>query len=226
MDFHGLLPCSFMSDSSRARVPPEPSKRADPALRLEPVPGPGLSVPTDAHRLEFMARGDRVAARLLIPSRDQGPTPLAILLHDQAEVAHESDALRILQAGTAIMELNWPLTGARHSPKMSKQLLAALAKERKGASATILLAQFAAQANHEFSCLLAAANTIEAIDANRIRRLDLSFSPERTTPGSGPDEELSSADQTVRRLLELEGDGFGAIEACTAVEEYLSTLVD
>ena len=70
------------------------------------------------------------------------------------------------------------------------------------------------------------ANTIEAIDANRIRRLDLSFSPERTTPGSGPDEELSPADQTVRRLLELEGDGFGAIEACTAVEEYLSTLVD
>jgi len=124
------------------------------------------------------------------------------------------------------MEINWPLTGARHSPKMSEQFLAALAKERRGAAATLLLAQFASQANHEFSCLLAAANEIETIDANRILRLELFFTPQNQAPAPATEGKHSAADQAVRRLLKLEGDGFGTIAACAAVEEFVSSLVD
>ena len=95
---------------------------------------------------------------------------MAIFVHDEMEIGHDPAAVRSLRAGTAVMELNWPLTGARRSRKMSERLLAA---QERGSAATLLLAQFQAQVKEEFACLLAAADEIEEVDAKRILHLDL-----------------------------------------------------
>ena len=211
-----------MPDSSRDRLSAGRPSPTDLALRLEPIPVPDLPVPTDGWRVEFLARGERVVARLRLASQGQGPAPLALFLHDQAEPGPDGDKLDLLQAGAAILELNWPLMGARRSPKMSEQLVASLAQERKGGTAALLARQFAAQAIHEFSCLLAVADEIEAIDAHRILRVDLTLSLENSVPGSDP----SPIQPAVRKVLEAKTGELEPTQACAAVEEYISQFVD
>lgn len=162
-------------------------------------------------------------ACLLIPSASHEPSPLAIVVHDETG-ASDAAVLRSLQAGTLVMALNWPLTGARRSPKMSERLLAALAAGQRGASATLLLAQFRAQVKEEFACLLAAADEIEEVDAKRFLRLDLVFTPRRATSACESDEQLAPMGKTIRS--QLEGAGLEAAEACTAVDQYVASLVD
>ena len=211
-----------MPASSRDRLSAGRPSQTDLALRLEPIPVPDLPVPTDGWRVEFLARGERVAARLRVASQGQGPAPLALFLHDQAEPGPDVDTLDLLQAGAAILELNWPLMGTRRSPKMSEQLVAGLSQEAKGGTAALLVRQFAAQAIHEFSCLLAVADEIEAIDA----RVDLTINLQNSAPAPGPGNEPSPAQPGVRRVLEPEAGALEPAQACATLDEYLSQFVD
>jgi hypothetical protein len=141
------------------------------------------------------------------------------------EIGHHPAAVRSLRAGTAVMELNWPLTGARRSRKMSERLLAALAAKERGSAATLLLAQFQAQVKEEFACLLAAADEIEEVDAKRILRLDLVFTPQRAIAACESDEQLAPIGKAIRSHLAGAGVGLGGAQACTTLERYVASLL-
>lgn len=152
-----------------------PAGRAPLSTALIPLAGPKPH--GDGHRLEFTTRGERVPARWLRPvSQAGGPPPLAIVIHDESETTHQPVLARYHAEKTATLDMNWPLTGSRRSPKMSLRLLEALASAGEGPVHRLLLQQFRAQAQEEFTCLLESAQNLAV---SEISRVDFILTPER-----------------------------------------------
>ena len=79
----------------------------------------------DEAPLEYTSRGDRVPARLLRP-RAPGPHPLVLALHGRGghKAADYMDAavLPWVRQGAAVLCIDLPLHGERHSAKMSERV--------------------------------------------------------------------------------------------------------
>ena len=160
------------------------------ALSLSLTPGP-LAL---GQGLEFTARGERVTALVRIPAQSAPPYPLAIFIDDTDQESPSPEAERCLARGIATVQSNWPLLGSRRSPKMSRQLLAELAQTGIG-EPSVLLRQFLAQAEEEFSCLLDATAAIREIDPLRILHLEFSLTPipSANSQGEAPSTQANKA---------------------------------
>ncbi|HIF99965.1 MAG TPA: hypothetical protein EYQ66_01460 [Myxococcales bacterium] len=137
-----------------------------------------------------------MTARVRIPVESAPPYPLAIFIDDADQESPSPEAERCLARGIATVQSNWPLLGSRRSPKMSRQLLAELAQTGTG-EPSVLIRQFLAQAEEEFSCLLDATAAIREIDPLRILHLEFSLTP---IPSANSQGEASStrANEAIR----------------------------
>jgi dienelactone hydrolase len=130
--------------------------------------GPGISRVPEARgrRLEFSSRGDRVAARLLLPPAGDGPVPVILLQHG-AGGSKEAEYMDVacapwLRAGAAIASIDFPLHGERAESKLGELLLA------PGGRRQDLAIEFARQAVHDLRRTVDALERIPALDADRL----------------------------------------------------------
>jgi hypothetical protein len=157
-------------------------------------------------RLEFTARGERVTARVRIPAESAPPYPLAIFIDDTDQESPSPEAECFLAQGIATVQSNWPLLGSRRSPKMSRQLLSELAQrgaQRGIGEPSVLIRQFLAQAEEEFSCLIDATAAIREINPLRILHLEFSLTP---IPSANSQGEASST-QANEAIRHRQGQG-------------------
>lgn len=216
-----LLPSRPMPD---APDPKALTGSAALAVALSPLSPPESGVPTARRRLEFSARGERLEARLHLPPGPGAARPLAIFIHDEVEDREDRELHRCLEAGTGVLELNWPLTGARRSPKMSARLLTAVAEGHDDPAHSILVGQFRRQALEEFDCLLAAAEYVPELDARRIHILDLTFTTSRRLAADEDQESFASMGRPLSRRYEESEGGFDPTQANEAVADFLAAL--
>ena len=175
--------------------------------------------------LEFSARGERVSVRAVTPLSRDLPRPLALFIHDEVEGVTDSSVRRALESGAAVLDMNWPLTGTRRSPKMSLQLIAAFRRDRRGGSKpSPLLAQFFAQAQEELACLFLAARELPELDAERILRIDLRLIPQRTLETDANDELFAASGPARTFVQEDLKTGLSPERGQGAMAEFLESL--
>jgi hypothetical protein len=177
------------------------------ALSVALTPGPRAL----GQRLEFTARGERVTARVRIPAESAPPYPLAIFIDDTDQESAGPEAERCLVRGIATVQSNWPLLGSRRSPKMSCQLLSELAQRGIG-EPSVLIRQFLAQAEEEFSCLLDATAAIREINPLRILHLEFSLTPIPSANSQGGASSTQANEAIRHRLGQGQGQAEKAIE--------------
>ena len=210
-----------MPDAPDSKAPPS---SAALAVAVSPLPPPESGSPADRQRLEFSARGERVEARLHLAPGPDASRPLAIFIHDAAGGPDDHELHRCLEAGTSVLELNWPLTGARRSPKMSARLLAAMARGEDDPAHSILVGQFRRQALEEFDCLLAAIECVPELHARRLQRLDLTFTAKRRLAAAEDHEAFAPLGSALSRRHEEAEGGFDPAQANEAVTDFLAAL--
>jgi len=127
-------------------------------------------------RIEYSSRGDRVPGRLLLPERGDGPFPLLLFQHGargSLRAEYMQSAAPWVKAGLAVLSIDFPLHGERHSAKLSERLLAPLhGAENAGASAfdgpaRTLWTAFARQSICDLRRGLDAVTTLAEIDGER-----------------------------------------------------------
>ena len=212
-----------MPSSPSSSPLPRPGSRAALSASLAPISSPETGAM--GQRLEFSARGERVAARLLTPREGQSPFPLAIFIHDDAGASPTPALGRHLATGTATLDMNWPLTGSRRSPKMSIQLLAALASHGKSAAHSVLLEQFRSQAEEEFACLLEAGGDLREIASRQIVGLDFCLTPERATTTDSGHELFAPLGEPLHWGGGSSGDALSEAKAQEALTAFLDALL-
>jgi len=114
--------------------------------------------------LEYSSRGDRVAARVLVPASGDGPFPLVIaqhgLGHHKANETMDTIVLPWARAGAAVASIDFPLHGERASAKLSERVMAR--DPRDGG----LWRDLAEQAVADLRRLLPALDADERIDSS------------------------------------------------------------
>ncbi|MDG2334163.1 MAG: hypothetical protein P8Q97_08065 [Myxococcota bacterium] len=195
--------------------PPTPPSRAPLSTAL--IALVGSEAQGSSQRLEFTARGERVPARWLRPIAQAGsPLPLAIVVHDESETTHQPTLAGYHAEAVATLDMNWPLTGSRRSPKMSLRLLEALASPGESPVHKLLLEQFRAQALEEFACLLESA---QSLAVSEIRHVDFILAPARER---NPD----AAQPLFARLSEpRHSQGISAAAAPERLRDFLDDLL-
>ena len=153
--------CSSLVAAERA-VPPSPLSRALPeSLAVDGAAG---------QRLELTSRGDRVPAALWQPP-GEGSAPLVVLQYGaggEIGPAHLATVTRLVGAGLAVVTVDWPLHGARRSPKLSERLLDALERGDADPNGRGLIEHFLRQCVLDLSRTLDRAGELERIDATRV----------------------------------------------------------
>jgi dienelactone hydrolase len=133
-----------------------------------------------ALRLEFSSRGDRVPARLLLPSDAGGPFPLILLQHG-ANGSKEAPYMAQVagpwvRSGAAVLSIDFPLHGERANAKLSGLLREALGL---GASPTAasreVLRDFVRQAVIDLQRAVDACERLPEIDSARLAYAGLSL---------------------------------------------------
>jgi len=221
-----LLPCVAMPDARHPQNPNRSPAGAPRSPSLRHLPRPKAIPSANNQSLEFSARGESVNARVLTPLSGDPPYPLTIFIHDEVDGIGLPATSRCFEAGAAVIDVNWPLTGIRRSPKMSLQVLAALNRRDENRGDSLLLHQFVTQAEEEFACLLAAAADIPELDAETILRLDLCFTPERTRVADERHELFAPRGPARSSLSEDLKVGIAPAQARRALGEFLMALLD
>lgn len=124
---------------------------------------PGLR----SHALWFSSRGDRVPARLVVPSEGDGPFPAAVL-QPPAGASKDDDridaaAATFAQGGMAVVTVDLPLHGERAEGKLTVLLLDELA-----AGGGPLSGEFYTQAALDLARAVTVMGELPEIDATRI----------------------------------------------------------
>jgi cephalosporin-C deacetylase-like acetyl esterase len=155
------------------------------SLQVREYPTPARFGDAGCRRIEFTSRGDRVPARLLLPTRGASPHPLILLQHG-AGGSKDAEYLEVaapwVAAGAAVVTIDLPLHGERYNPKFSERLLenveAGLSltdPAARAVPATKFATEYARQAVSDLMCCLDAATTLPEIDAERIVYAAFSF---------------------------------------------------
>jgi len=123
-------------------------------------------------RLEFASHGDRVPARLLLPPTGDGPFPWVLLQHG-AGGSKEADYLDATagpwaRGGLAVLSIDFPLHGERHSPKLSERVVESLARRELRDGDRNLWTSFARQAVADLGAALDAGAGLALLDAERV----------------------------------------------------------
>jgi len=121
-------------------------------------------------RLELTSRGDRVPVDLWLPAADD-EAPLACLQYGAGgaiDEAHLHGVAALLEAGLAVLTVDWPLHGRRASPKLTAHLLRALACVEPGPDARPLVEAFAVQSALDLSRAVDAATAIPGVSTQRV----------------------------------------------------------
>lgn len=123
-------------------------------------------------RLEFGSRGDRVPARLLLPPSGDGPFPWVLLQHG-AGGSKDADYLDATagpwaRGGLAVLSIDFPLHGERHSAKLSERIVESLARRELRDRDRSLWTSFARQALADLGAALDAGAALAALDAERV----------------------------------------------------------
>jgi hypothetical protein len=205
--------------------PARPPPAAQLSLSVRPLAEPTALPGATGQILEFSARGERVNARLLAPHAGSPPRPLALFVHDEVEGIQDASARRALESGAALLDMNWPLTGTRRSPKMSLQLIAALKAGQAGSRPSPLVSQFFAQAQEELACLFTAARELPELDAETLFRIDLRLVPDRSGVANADDELFAPCGPSRTFVRENFKGGRSDDLAQGAMAEFLASLL-
>lgn len=153
----------------------DPDAAAEPLeLWVRAIAPPDSLADLRCVRLEFSSRGDRVAARLLLPTHVEAPFPLILLQHG-AGGAKDADYLDFtagpwVRGGAAVASIDFPLHGERYSAKLTSRLLDGLAADRKRSLVPEprLWTEFVSQAVHDLQRALDSLSGLPEIDSTRI----------------------------------------------------------
>ena len=127
-----------------------------------------------ALELEFSSRGDRVAARVMLPD-GPGPHPVVILQHGlgaSREAEYLAMGARWVREGVAVATIDLPLHGVRASAKMSERLIASASDLMAGRPLArvdgMLWSEFARQTTHDLRRCHDALEATPETDAKRV----------------------------------------------------------
>ena len=135
---------------------------------------------------EITSRGDRVRARLHLPSGG-GPHPLAL-------VACADSRTVVPGEGLAVATLDLPLLGARCSPKWTERLEACLAGGAESATDRALVDEFLGQAESDLRAVLDVCADLDAVDGARAGVVGIG-------PGAAAAARLRGADDGPRAFV-------------------------
>ncbi len=121
---------------------------------------------------EYTSRGDRVAARLLLPPEGDGPHPVVLVQHGAggAKDASYLDAVAGPWAarGAAVASLDLPLHGGRADAKLRTLLETGLQGRLQTPHVTLLAEEFTRQAVADLRRAIDALDSLPMVDATRV----------------------------------------------------------
>ena len=172
------------------------------ALKLTPVPS---DLPRDRGaqwKALFRVRGERVSGMLHAPPSPSSPAGLAIWVHGEpGSLPLPPSLLQTLY----VMELNWPLVGPRHDPKISPLLARCLGAQNDSEANDSLWARFCVQSSHEVSSAIAGLTSQTVCEVGPLLELRLDWTlehraSERPLPLPGEDD-ITAPQETVTQFL-------------------------